>query len=163
MGQSAFGAPVELADRPGLEKVGESTEFQSTELANDSATSGSANGSQETASGSSAVTAKRAYPAPAPIPTQAGSADIRFDFNDGARIVCPQGQTWKVRLRDLDTGNILFETEFQGGSVNSTKRYYVRFGIEVYRENELILGHEYSTPLAGFPMPSSSRKSTAAV
>jgi autotransporter strand-loop-strand O-heptosyltransferase len=89
--------------------------------------------------------AQRAYPAPAPIPTQVGPADIRFDFNDGSRVVCPASEhPWKVRLRDLDTGNILFETEFGGGQVNSMKRYYVRFGIEVHRQGELIFGHEYA-------------------
>jgi autotransporter strand-loop-strand O-heptosyltransferase len=135
MGQRAFGAPVELAYGPSLNEEGTPAEKTSS--------------SQATASGSAAGTSaatvpKRAYPPPAPIPTQTGAAGIRFDFNDGARVLCPQGQAWKVRLRDLDTGNILFETEFQGGSVNSTKRYYLRFGIEVYRDNELVLGHEYS-------------------
>jgi autotransporter adhesin heptosyltransferase TibC-like protein len=32
-----------------------------------------------------------------------------------------------VRLSDLDTGNVLFETELKAGRINSTKRYYVRF------------------------------------
>jgi len=142
MGQSAFGAPVEVTERVGLSQVG------------DDATVQPPSPSQKPSSPSQQVVAtrvadagpppKRAYPAPAPIPTQEGSAEIRFDFNDGARVVCPRGQTWKVRLRDLDTGNILFETEFQGGSVNSAKRYYVRFGVEVYQKDELILRHEYS-------------------
>ena len=39
---------------------------------------------------------------------------------------------WRVRLRDLDTGNILFESENQGAFVTSAKRYYVRFGVEVW-------------------------------
>jgi autotransporter strand-loop-strand O-heptosyltransferase len=136
MGQSAFGAPVEAADRPDL---GQASAPAETAVPSQDA----ANGSQK-AGGSAVEPPKRAYPPPAPAPTQVGPADLRFDFNDGARIVCPQGQTWKVRLRDLDTGNILFETEFQGGSVNSTKRYYVRFGLEVYRENEQIFSHDYS-------------------
>ncbi len=95
---------------------------------------------------SASAPAKRAYPAPAAVPTQSGPAEIRFDFNDGARIVCPASKdaAWKVRLRDLDTGNILFETEFQGGHVNSMKRYYVRFGIEVHVKDQPVLTHEYS-------------------
>jgi autotransporter strand-loop-strand O-heptosyltransferase len=35
-------------------------------------------------------------------------------------------------LSDLDTGNVLFNTENQGALVSSTKRYFVRFGIEVW-------------------------------
>ena len=31
------------------------------------------------------------------------------------------------RIRDLDTGNILFETEIKAGRINSAKRYFVRF------------------------------------
>jgi autotransporter strand-loop-strand O-heptosyltransferase len=87
----------------------------------------------------------RAYPAAAPVPTQTGPAGLRFDFNDGARVVCPQSdKSWKIRLRDLDTGNILFETEFFAGSVNSTKRYYIRFGIEVTHDGETLIDHQYS-------------------
>ena len=74
------------------------------------------------------------YPPPAAIPTQAGPDGIRFDFNQGARIVLPpraQGQ-WRVRLRDLGTGNTLFETENAGAAVLSTKRWFVRFGIDVW-------------------------------
>jgi len=89
---------------------------------------------------------KPAYPAPAELPTQQGPQGLRFDFNDGARVFCPDGEQhpWRVRLRDLDTGNVLFETEFAGGRVNSSKRYFVRFGIEVMRQGEMVLSHEYS-------------------
>ena len=59
---------------------------------------------------------KRAYPAPAPVPTQQGAKGIQFDFNDGCRVFMPDGDNpWRVRLSDLDTGNILFETELKAG------------------------------------------------
>src|ERR1700723_2251300 len=89
---------------------------------------------------------KPAYPAPAALPTQQGPKGLRFDFNDGARVFCPDGEQhpWRIRLRDLDTGNILFETEFASGRINSSKRYYVRFGIEVTQQGETVLSHEYS-------------------
>ncbi len=77
-----------------------------------------------------------AYPLPAALPTQLGAQDIRFDFNLGARVLLPRrtddGGRWRVRLRDLDTGNTLFESENQGAFVNSTKRWFVRFRIEVW-------------------------------
>src|SRR5262245_34827037 len=77
---------------------------------------------------SASAPAKAAYPPPAEIPTQIGPNGLRFDFNNGARLVLPESdQPWRVRLSDLDTGNILFETEMKAGIVNSTKRYYVRF------------------------------------
>ena len=70
----------------------------------------------------------RCCPSPPSRPSRPGphaDADrpggIRIDFNAGAR----------VRLRDLDTGNILFLNENIGAMVMSAKRYYVRIGIEV--------------------------------
>ena len=37
---------------------------------------------------------------------------------------------WRVRLRDLDTGNIVFQSENQGAFVSSANRCYVRFSVE---------------------------------
>src|SRR5690348_8228451 len=79
-----------------------------------------------TAASGSGEPPKRPYPAPAELPTQQGPQGIRYDFNDGCRVAVPEGkQPWKIRLSDLDTGNILYETELKAGRVNSTKRYYV--------------------------------------
>jgi autotransporter strand-loop-strand O-heptosyltransferase len=88
---------------------------------------------------------KRAYPAPAEIPTQRGARGIQFDYNDGCRVVLPESdEPWRVRLSDIDTGNILFETQMKAGRVNSTKRYYVPVRIEVWQRDERIFAHEYS-------------------
>jgi autotransporter strand-loop-strand O-heptosyltransferase len=92
----------------------------------------------------------RPYLPPASLPTQSGPLGIRFDFNQGARLVLPnrtEGK-WRVRLRDLDTGNILFQSENQGALVRSSKRFYVRFSVEVWELNEAgtptsVLAHEY--------------------
>ncbi len=65
--------------------------------------------------------AKPAYPSPAPVPTQKGPKGVRFDFNEGCRVVLPESEhPWKVRISDLDTGNILYETEIKAGRVSST-------------------------------------------
>ena len=54
---------------------------------------------------------KPAYPPPAELLTQAGPDGIRFDFNDGCRVIVPEAdEPWRVRLSDLDTGNILFQS-----------------------------------------------------
>jgi autotransporter strand-loop-strand O-heptosyltransferase len=89
---------------------------------------------------------KRAYPAPASLPTQNGARGIRFDFNDGCRVVLPEGK-WHVRLRDLDTGNILYETDIGAGRINSSKRYYLRCRIEVWlagQSGEPVFQHDYT-------------------
>jgi hypothetical protein len=46
---------------------------------------------------------------PSALPTQQGPLGILYDFNDGCRISLPESDPpWRVRIRDLDTGNILF-------------------------------------------------------
>jgi autotransporter strand-loop-strand O-heptosyltransferase len=66
------------------------------------------------------------------------------------------GGPWRVRLSDLDSGNIIFEDERQSGWVSSTKRYYIRFRIEAWRGSELILTHDLSLAdrevLVSFPV-----------
>ncbi|ECA0362697.1 autotransporter strand-loop-strand O-heptosyltransferase [Salmonella enterica subsp. salamae] len=60
---------------------------------------------------------------------------IRFDFNDGARVQLPDGE-WHVRLLDDESGNIFFSCDSGAGWVTSTKKYYVRFRIQVFKKGE---------------------------
>jgi autotransporter strand-loop-strand O-heptosyltransferase len=82
-------------------------------------------------------------PEPAAALTQEGPHGIRYDFNVGARILLPSGAKWHLTLRDLDTGNILFDTHNEGASVSSAKRFYVRFGIDIWRDGEHVMTHHY--------------------
>jgi autotransporter strand-loop-strand O-heptosyltransferase len=60
-------------------------------------------------------------------------------------VLLPEGASpWRVRLSDMDTGNILFETELKSGRINSTKRYFVRVRLEVWANGENVLSHDYS-------------------
>jgi autotransporter strand-loop-strand O-heptosyltransferase len=95
-------------------------------------------------SSSTELPAPSAYPAAAATPTQQGPKGIRFDFNLGARVVVPEGN-WRVQLHDLDTGNILFETNSSGGTfISSSKRYYLRCAIEIWQGKTSVFRHEYS-------------------
>jgi autotransporter strand-loop-strand O-heptosyltransferase len=85
---------------------------------------------------------RQAYPPAAAQPTQSGPKGIRFDFNLGCRVVLPEGD-WRICLRDLDTGNILFESENKGAFVNSAKRWFIRFRIEVWDHGESVFRHDY--------------------
>jgi len=88
---------------------------------------------------------KPAYRPAAETPTQEGPAGIRFDFNNGCRVTFPQSaHPWKAQIRDLDTGNILFQTEAGSGRINSSKRYYVRFRVELWQQEQLVFAHDYS-------------------
>ena len=95
-------------------------------------------------SGAGSAPVKRAYPAPTEIPTQTGPMGLRFDFNDGCRVVIPESEhPWRLRLSDMDTGNVLFETTLKAGRVNSSKRYYVRFKLEAWQQDKSVFVHEY--------------------
>ncbi|MCX2562284.1 autotransporter strand-loop-strand O-heptosyltransferase [Acetobacter farinalis] len=95
------------------------------------------------------------YPLPSSDPTQVGDHGILFDFNEGCRVRLPvlDGGSWRVSLKDLDTNNVLFEhAGLQGAFVRSSKRWFVRFGLEVWKETqaadgqnhtELVLSHVY--------------------
>jgi autotransporter strand-loop-strand O-heptosyltransferase len=92
------------------------------------------------------VAEKTPYPPAAAEPTQRGPNGIRFDFNDGCRVAAPEGgQPWRVRLTDLDTDNVLYQTSagFAAGVVRSAKRYFVRFRIEAWQGDEQLLTHDY--------------------
>jgi autotransporter strand-loop-strand O-heptosyltransferase len=96
--------------------------------------------------GSAAASPKKpAFPAPAPIPTQQGPNGIRFDFNDGFRLTVPENhRPWKLRLTDLDTGKVEFETELRAGGIRSHKRYYARYRVELWQPGESVFIHDYS-------------------
>ncbi len=84
-----------------------------------------------------------AYPPAADLPTQHGPRGIRYDFNLGARISLPSGAHWHLRLRDLDSGNILFETHNEGAFVTSSKRFFIRFGLEIWENDRPVLVHDF--------------------
>jgi autotransporter strand-loop-strand O-heptosyltransferase len=95
--------------------------------------------------------AKSPYPPAASQPVLMGPEGIKFDFNLGCRVLLPARTDgkWRVRLRDLDTGNILFESENKGAFVNSAKRWYVRFRVEIWSidndkdEPRQVMTHDY--------------------
>jgi autotransporter strand-loop-strand O-heptosyltransferase len=89
---------------------------------------------------------KRAFPAPAPVPTQTGPSGLLFDYNDGCRVLLPNlgGQEpWRVRLRDADTDCILFDTQLLAGGVLSSKKFYVPIEIEAWIGEKLVMRHAY--------------------
>jgi autotransporter strand-loop-strand O-heptosyltransferase len=95
---------------------------------------------------------KGPYPAPNPEPTQDGGHGIRFDFNEGCRVrlpAPPDGMQWRIVLKDLDTGNVIFATLCGATMVASRKRHYIRFGVEIDRvdaegKSTPVLRHQYA-------------------
>lgn len=83
------------------------------------------------------VDAAPAYPfvIPPERPAIKGPAEIYYDFNDGARVLLPEGR-WRVMIVDDESDNILFSCESGAGWVTSAKKYFVRFRIKVWRGDE---------------------------
>lgn len=52
---------------------------------------------------------------PATISTQADANRIRFDFHPDAGVVLPTEGQWRIRPRDLDSGNVLFRSDNSDG------------------------------------------------
>ncbi len=107
---------------------------------------------QEAPAPSSVASAQKGpYPAPAATPNLAGPEGLFFDFNEGCRLFLPLRERglWRARLRDRESGNVLFETETRGGLIRSSKRWFVNFSVEVWSVEEgsteprQVLSHDY--------------------
>jgi autotransporter strand-loop-strand O-heptosyltransferase len=95
-------------------------------------------------SGAAEPPPKPHFTPPAELPTQLGPDGLRFDFNFGARVAVPDaGGPRRIRLSDLDTGNVLYETTIPKGWVNSAKHYYIRVRIEAFAGDRLVFSHDY--------------------
>lgn len=75
-------------------------------------------------------------------PVLEGPCGIRYDFNYGCRVYVP-GDGWRVRLTDIEADVVLFDEEVAEATVTSTKKYFVRFRIEVFRNGEPVFEHDY--------------------
>lgn len=79
-------------------------------------------------------------------PTQEGPDGILYDFNNGCRVFLPEtksNEKWKLRFSDIETGNVIFETDSVGGMYQSTKKYFIPFRIEVLKNNLPFFSHDY--------------------
>ena len=89
-----------------------------------------------------------------PLTQQTKIKGCSFDFNYGARIQVPQGD-YHVRFIDRDACLTVYDADVNGAMATSIKKYYVRFGIEVYEkvpkkhgkkdetELKLVFSHDY--------------------
>lgn len=81
---------------------------------------------------------KPTFVPPPVIPTQEAVNGIRFDFNNGLRVLFQERGEYRCVFRDLDTGCLLYSMDVKPGcTVESVKKYYVRFSLEIYRSYAL--------------------------
>lgn len=67
---------------------------------------------------------------------------LEFDFNYGARVKVPAGN-WRVRILDRDACVTLYDAVVDDAVVSSVKKYFINFRLEVYRDEQLVLEHDY--------------------
>ncbi|ORU00297.1 Plasmid pIB6 ORFA DNA [Anaerovibrio sp. JC8] len=79
---------------------------------------------------------------PGPVTMDSGLPGVKLDFNYGARIILPGDADYHVRLTDLDTSSILYDADARGVMVTSTKKYYINFRVEIWKNGELALTHD---------------------
>ena len=81
-----------------------------------------------------------------------GETDIpglRLDFNYGLRLDVPEGN-FRVRISDLDTEKICFDKFISGGRILSLEKYFIRWRVEIFLNDEKIFEHTLS--LEGQPV-----------
>ncbi|MBR2216273.1 MAG: autotransporter strand-loop-strand O-heptosyltransferase [Selenomonadaceae bacterium] len=65
---------------------------------------------------------------------------LRIDFNGGLRLQIPTGN-WRVIIGDYDSGEIYFDDNVAERVLISWEKYYVRWQVEVYLDDERVLAH----------------------
>ena len=78
---------------------------------------------------------------PPPVSLETTLPGVKLDFNYGARVVIPEGN-YHVRFTDLDTSSILYDADASNVIVTSTKKFYIHFLVEVWKDGQLALSHE---------------------
>ena len=76
-----------------------------------------------------------------PVELETPVPGVKLDFNYGVRMLVPQGN-YHVRFIDKDTSTILYDADASNCLVTSTKKYYINFRVELYKDGQLIFAHD---------------------
>jgi autotransporter strand-loop-strand O-heptosyltransferase len=78
-----------------------------------------------------------------PLTCKTDIRDLEFDFNHGARIKVPEGN-WRVKIIDRDSSLTLYDAKASSAIVSSVKKYYINYRLEIYRDEQLVLTHDFN-------------------
>ena len=78
---------------------------------------------------------------PGPVSLETELPGVKMDFNYGARVLIPEG-SYHVRFTDLATSSILYDADVSNALVTSTKKYYIPFRVEVWKDGQLALSRD---------------------
>lgn len=73
------------------------------------------------------------------IPTMDAVEGIKFDFNDGLRVLFPKQnkKIYRCIFKDLDSDVILFSSDTKPGCVvTSVKKFFIRFKLEIFEKDK---------------------------
>ena len=88
---------------------------------------------------------------------ETGYPGLRLDFNFGLRLDVPEGN-FRVRISDFDTEKVIFDEYVSGGRLLSVEKYFIRWHVEVFLDDEKIFEHTLS--LEGQPVAVMSKFDT---
>ena len=75
---------------------------------------------------------------PPEVSTLEAVEGVRFDFNNGLRVRFPETGEYRCVFKDLDTDCLLYSMDVKlGCTVESVKKFFIRFGLEIYRKDDL--------------------------
>ena len=77
-----------------------------------------------------------------PVTMDSGLPGVKLDFNYGARVLLPDDGEYRVRFTDLDTSSILYDEVGRNALVTSTKKYYINFRVEIWKDGVPALVHD---------------------
>ena len=78
---------------------------------------------------------------PGPITGETPLEGVTLDFNFGARLQVPEGD-YHVRFTDMDTFNVLLDTDLSDAVATSYGKYYIRFRVELWKDGEKCFTHD---------------------
>ena len=76
-----------------------------------------------------------------PVVLETAVPGVKLDFNYGVRMTIPEGH-YHVRFIDKDTSTILYDADASNCLVTSTKKYYINFRVELYKDGRFIFAHD---------------------
>ena len=78
---------------------------------------------------------------PGLVTLESGLPGVKLDFNYGARVLLPDDGDYRVRFTDLDTSSVLYDAAGRNALVTSTKKYYINFRVEIWKDGAPALVH----------------------
>ena len=71
-------------------------------------------------------------------PTQEAVEGIKFDFNDGLRVLLPkEGGPWRIQFTDVDTNVLYYDQKGDPDTIiSSVKKFYTKFKLTIFHEEE---------------------------